>query len=109
MNTVCAHRKHVQAVMSHKTAPARKAALKTLSSEVFGDATFANVKTGIGVITAKWLTERAMIFKGIVHAKVGPVHRLPAVAKLWWKSSSLWRARLSAPRYRPAAEGLPAR
>lgn len=50
------YRKHVPAVMSHKTAPGSSAALKTLASEVFGDATFANVKTGIGVVTAKWLT-----------------------------------------------------
>ncbi len=68
------YRKHVPAVMSHKTAPTRSAALKTLASEVFGDATFADVKTGIGVVTAKWLTERPMIFKGSVaqaHSRIG--------------------------------------
>ncbi len=68
------YRKHVPAVMSHKTAPTRSAALKTLAIEVFGDATFADVKTGIGVVTAKWLTERPMIFKGSVaqaHGRIG--------------------------------------
>ena len=68
------YRKHVPAVMSHKTAPTRSAALKTLASDVFGDATFADVKTGIGVVTAKWLTERPMIFKGSVaqaHGRIG--------------------------------------
>lgn len=68
------YRKHVPAVMSHRTAPARSAALKTLASEVFGNATFSEVKTGIGVVTAKWLTERPMIFKGSVaqaHGRVG--------------------------------------
>ena len=68
------YRKHVPTVMSQKTAPARSQALKKLASEVFGDATFGDVKTGIGVVTAKWLTERPMIFKGSVaqaHGRVG--------------------------------------
>jgi len=68
------YRKHVPTVMSQKTAPARSRALKKLASEVFGDATFSEVKTGIGIVTAKWLTERRMIFKGSVaqaHGRVG--------------------------------------
>ena len=68
------YRKHVPTVMSQKTAPARSTALKKLASEVFGDATFKDVKTGIGVVTARWLTERPMIFKGSVtqaHGRVG--------------------------------------
>lgn len=47
------YRKHVPAVMSQTTARARSAALKKLASEVFGDAAFGDVKTGIGVVTAK--------------------------------------------------------
>ena len=68
------YRNHVPNVMSRKSAPARSAALKSLASEVFGDAKFSEVKTGIGVVTAKWLTERPMIFKGSVsqaHGRVG--------------------------------------
>ncbi|KWF89743.1 patatin [Burkholderia cepacia] len=68
------YRQHVPVVMSHKTAPTRSAALKKLANEVFGDANFNDVKTGIGIITAKWLTERPMIFKGSVaqaHGRVG--------------------------------------
>lgn len=68
------YRKHVPTVMSQKTASARSLALKKLASEVFGDATFEDVKTGIGIVTAKWLTERPMIFKGSVaqaHGRVG--------------------------------------
>lgn len=68
------YRKHVPTVMSQKTATARSMALKKLASEVFGDATFKDVKTGIGVVTARWLTERPMIFKGSVtqaHGRVG--------------------------------------
>lgn len=60
------YRRHVPAVMSQKTAPARSAALKKLASEVFGEAGFGDVQTGIGIVTARWLTERPMIFKGSV-------------------------------------------
>lgn len=68
------YRKHVPTVMSKRTAPARSMALRNLASEVFGDATFNDVKIGIGIVTAKWLTERPMIFKGSVdqaHGRVG--------------------------------------
>lgn len=68
------YRMHVPTVMSQKSAPTRSMALKKLADEVFGDATFNDVKTGIGIVTAKWLTERPMIFKGNVaqaHGRVG--------------------------------------
>ena len=68
------YRKHVPTVMSKKTAPARSMALNNLAGEIFGDAKFSDVKTGIGIVTAKWLTERPMIFKGSVdraHGRVG--------------------------------------
>ena len=68
------YRKHVPTVMSERTAAARSRALQNLATEVFGDAAFTDVKTGIGIVTAKWLTERPMIFKGSVaqaHGRVG--------------------------------------
>lgn len=68
------YRKHVPTVMSKKTAPARSMALRNLAGEIFGDVTFSDVKTGIGIVTARWLTERPMIFKGSVdqaHGRVG--------------------------------------
>lgn len=68
------YRKHVPTVMSKRTAAARSRALQNLATEVFGDASFTDVKTGIGIVTAKWLTERPMIFKGSVaqaHGRVG--------------------------------------
>ncbi|PID63923.1 MAG: patatin [Gammaproteobacteria bacterium] len=68
------YRKHVPTVMSQKTAPARSQALKNLASEVFENTAFDDVKTGIGIVTAKWLTERPMIFKGSAaqaHGRVG--------------------------------------
>ncbi len=68
------YRKHVPTVMSERTAAARSRALRNLATEVFGNAAFTDVKTGIGIVTAKWLTERPMIFKGSVaqaHGRVG--------------------------------------
>ena len=68
------YRKHVPTVMSERTAAARSRALQNLATEVFGDAAFTDVKTGIGIVTAKWLTERPMIFKDSVaqaHGRVG--------------------------------------
>ena len=68
------YRKHVPTVMSERTAAARSRALQNLATEVFGDAAFTDVKTGIGIVTAKWMTERPMIFKGSVaqaHGRVG--------------------------------------
>lgn len=68
------YRKHVPTVMSKRTAPARSLALAHLAREIFGDAKFTDVKTGIGIVAAKWLTERPMIFKGSVaqaHGRVG--------------------------------------
>lgn len=60
------YREHVPTVMSKKKAPARSLALATLARDIYGDATFSDVKTGVGLVTARWLTERPMIFKGSV-------------------------------------------
>lgn len=60
------YRAHVPTVMSKTTTSARTHALKKLATEVFTDATFEQVKTGVGIVAARWLTERPMIFKGSV-------------------------------------------
>jgi predicted acylesterase/phospholipase RssA len=68
------YRAHVPTVMSEKTRAGRTRALTELAKTVFGDASFTEVKTGIGVVTAKWLTERPMIFKASVaqaHGRTG--------------------------------------
>jgi predicted acylesterase/phospholipase RssA len=68
------YRKHVPTVVSKKTPAARSIALKHLTSEIFANAAFTDVKTGIGIVTAKWLTERPMIFKGSAdqaHGRIG--------------------------------------
>jgi len=60
------YKQHVPTVMAKRTRGARTKALAELATEVFGDAKFESVKTGIGVVAAAWLTEKPMIFKGSI-------------------------------------------
>lgn len=60
------YKRHVPPIMREKTPRGRTEALAKLAKEVFRDKTFEDVKTGIGVVTAKWVTEKPMIFKGSV-------------------------------------------
>ena len=58
--------KHVPLVMGCRTRAGRSAALAQLARDVFEDKTFADVKTGIGVVATRWEFEKPMIFKGDV-------------------------------------------
>jgi predicted patatin/cPLA2 family phospholipase len=60
------YKAHVPTVMKERSPEGRSAALNKLASEVFGTRTFDDVKTGIGIVAARWLTERPMIFKAHV-------------------------------------------
>jgi uncharacterized protein len=60
------YKKHVPTVMSCRTRYARTEALAALATSVYGKKTFADMKTGVGVLAAKWMTERPMIFKGSI-------------------------------------------
>lgn len=60
------YKRYVPAIMSHWRAASRTTALATLAREVFGEATFSEVKTGIGIVAAKWMSEKPMIFKANV-------------------------------------------
>lgn len=60
------YKDHVPIVMSQKSAAEKTEALATLAAEVFANNTFDDVKTGIGIVATRWLTERPMIFKGSV-------------------------------------------
>ncbi len=64
------YRKHVPTVMKIKDARGKSAALKQLGDEVFGDKTFSQVKTAVGVVATRWVIERPMIFK----ASIAQVH-----------------------------------
>jgi uncharacterized protein len=65
------YKKHVPTVMARRTRPSRTSALAELTKSVFEDRTFQDAKTGMGVVTARWLTERPMIFKGSIQQAHG--------------------------------------
>ncbi len=65
------YRKYVPTVMREKSSAGRTRALSTLARQVFADATFDHVKTGIGIVAARWLTERPMIFKADISQAYG--------------------------------------
>jgi len=60
------YREHVPAVMRNRTKSGRSAALAHLAETVFGERTFTDVKTGVGIVATRWAFERPMIFKGDV-------------------------------------------
>ena len=68
------YKAQVPTIMRHKKMHEKSRALAALADSVFGDQKFDAVKTGLGIVTTKWLTERPMIFKGNVaqaHGRVG--------------------------------------
>jgi uncharacterized protein len=68
------YKAHVLRIMQRKKPAEKSKALEELALEVFGDAMFTDVKTGVGIVTTKWVIERPMIFNGSVqqaHGRVG--------------------------------------
>lgn len=65
------YREHVVRVMARWLPSAKTAALQELSKEVFGQARFEDVKTGIGIVCTRWVSERPMIFKANVQQAFG--------------------------------------
>ncbi len=68
------YKKHVPSVMRAGSARCKSEALAKLTDEVFGKKSFEDVKTGIGIVTTRWVMERPMIFKGDVtqaHGRIG--------------------------------------
>jgi predicted acylesterase/phospholipase RssA len=57
------YRDHVPLVMKRWTRRGKSEALAELAAKVFGESTFGDVKTGIGIVATRWQTERPMIFK----------------------------------------------
>ncbi len=51
------YEKHVPTVMQRKRRAEKSAALEVLGDEVFRDATFAQIKTGVGIVATRWITE----------------------------------------------------
>ena len=72
------YKEHVPTVMQRKSASEKSKALSELVVKVFGEQKFDAVKTGVGIVTTKWMIERPMIFKGSVaqaHGRVGTFAR----------------------------------
>ncbi|TAX37450.1 patatin [Rhizobium leguminosarum] len=45
--------------------------LAELAEQIYGEAKFDDVKTGVGIVTTKWVIERPMIFKGSIEQAHG--------------------------------------
>jgi predicted acylesterase/phospholipase RssA len=60
------YQEHVPTIMRQRTARGKSAALSHLVKTVFGDRTFADVKTGVGIVATRWELEKPMIFKATV-------------------------------------------
>ena len=60
------YKKHVPRVMQARSCEDKSKTLQELATNVFADKKFDAVKTGIGIVTTRWVTEKPMIFKGSV-------------------------------------------
>lgn len=57
------YEKHIPTVMQKKGRCEKSLALAKLGDEIFKEDMFDNMKTGVGIVTTRWLIERPMIFK----------------------------------------------
>lgn len=57
------YKEHVPSVMSCKSTDDKTAALEELAKKVFSDKLFTDMKTDVGIVAARWTTERPLIFK----------------------------------------------
>jgi uncharacterized protein len=60
------YKQHVPSIMRQSHPGGRSKALADLATAVFGDRTFSEVKTGIGIVATRWAFEKPMIFKAAV-------------------------------------------
>jgi predicted acylesterase/phospholipase RssA len=65
------YKSHVPTVMKARKRNAKSQALTKLASQIFGDKSFTDVKTGIGIVATRWVNDRPMIFKGSVEQAHG--------------------------------------
>jgi len=57
------YKAYVPKIMSCMTTGGKTDALQSLANRVFGDKTFNDMKTDVGIVAARWMTEVPMIFK----------------------------------------------
>ena len=63
------YKTHVPAVMRSRTPNGRSKELAKLAATIFGESTFRQVKTRVGIVATRWQLERPMIFKdGVAQA-----------------------------------------
>lgn len=60
------YKEHVPRIMKVRTPEGKSQALADLTKDVFGDTKFDAVKTGIGIVTTRWVMETPMIFKASI-------------------------------------------
>ncbi len=68
------YKKHVPRIMEARSPQEKSKALEKLATIVFADKKFDAVKTGVGIVTTRWVMEKPMIFKGSVaqaHGRLG--------------------------------------
>jgi len=65
------YKEHVPTIMAQRTRRRRSDALAHVARTVFGDRTFADVKTGVGIVATRWEFEKPMIFKASVEQAHG--------------------------------------
>lgn len=68
------YEEHVPTVMQKRGRVEKSAALKALGDGIFQDAKFDQMKTGVGIVTTRWMIERPMIFKTSIeqaHGRTG--------------------------------------
>ena len=65
------YKTHVPHLMALSGANARSAALEKLAATVYGDLKFDAMKTGVGIVAARWLEEKPMIFKSDIQQAHG--------------------------------------
>lgn len=68
------YKAHVPKIMKETNANSKSKALAELTQKVYGEKSFNEVKTGIGIVATKWVIERPMIFKGDIaqaHGRTG--------------------------------------
>lgn len=65
------YKEHIAKIVGASSPAKRSKALATLADEVFGDSQFTSMQTRVGIVTARWVEERPMIFKGDVEQAFG--------------------------------------
>lgn len=63
--------KHVPVIMGCSGPTAKSHALEKLADEVFGKHSFAEMRTRVGIVATRWMTELPMIFKNDVSQAFG--------------------------------------